>query len=62
MKVDEGIENWKSEFYTGRWGKTSVHTWFNFFLKILTGEAGRLFQCLTILSSGGGSYLGVPFR
>ncbi len=51
----------------GRWGKTSVHTFCNLFLKTLTEgavttEAGRLLQYFTTLSFSGGSRLGVPCR
>ncbi len=56
----------------GRWGKTSVQTSSNRFLKILTEgavatEAGSLFQYFTILTEnadplGGDLHLGVPCR
>ncbi len=50
----------------GGWGKTSVRTLPNLFLKTLTQgavttEAGSLFRYFTTLSFGGGSHLGVPY-
>ncbi len=38
MKVDGGRE---VKCYVGRWGKVSVHTSSNLFVKILTEEIGR---------------------
>ncbi len=51
----------------GRWGKASVQTFSNLFLKILTEgdvttEAGSLFRYFTTLSFGGSSHLGVHCR
>ncbi len=51
----------------GRWGKTSVETFSNLFLKTLiegavTTETGGLFQYFTTLNeNAGGSRLGVTF-
>ncbi len=51
----------------GRWGKTSVQTFSNPFLKILiegavTTETGSFFRYFTTLTSRSGSYLWVPCR